>query len=87
MEFKDVTEWMNNVYERKNADYGNSFGETFEEYGLVSSAVRLNDKLKRFKRLIKQEAQVQDESIKDTLLDIANYAVLTLVEMSKRETN
>ena len=87
MEFKEVTEWMNNVYERKNADYGNSFGETFEEYGLVSSAVRLNDKLKRFKRLIKQEAQVQDESIKDTLLDIANYAVLTLVEMSKRATN
>lgn len=87
MEFKEVTEWMNNVYERKNADYGNSFGETFEEYGLVSSAVRLNDKLKRFKRLIKQEAQVQDESIKDTLLDIANYAALTLVEMSKRENN
>ena len=84
MEFKEVTEWMNNVYERKNADYGNSFGETFEEFGLVSSAVRLNDKLKRFKRLIKQEAQVQDESIKDTLLDIANYAVLTLVEMSKK---
>lgn len=87
MEFKEVTEWMNNVYERKNADYGNSFGETFEEFGLVSSAVRLNDKLKRFKRLIKQEAQVQDESIKDTLLDIANYAVLTLVEMSKHETH
>lgn len=87
MEFKEVTEWMNNVYERKNADYGNSFGETFEEYGLVSSAVRLNDKLKRFKRLIKQEAQVQDESIKDTLLDIANYAVLTLVEMSKRKNH
>ena len=87
MEFKEVTEWMNNVYERKNADYGDSFGETFEEYGLVSSAVRLNDKLKRFKRLIKQEAQVQDESIKDTLLDIANYAVLTLVGMSKRENH
>jgi hypothetical protein len=87
MEFREVTEWMNNVYERKNADYGNSFGETFEEYGLVSADIRLNDKFKRFKRLLKNEAQVQEESIKDTLLDIANYAVLTLVEMSKRETH
>ena len=78
---------MNNVYERKNADYGDSFSKTFEEFGLTSSAIRINDKTERFKKLIKQEAQVQDESIKDTLLDIANYAVLTLVEMSKRETN
>lgn len=87
MEFKEVTEWMNNVYERKNADYGDSFSKTFEEFGLTSSAIRINDKTERFKKLIKQEAQVQDESIKDTLLDIANYAVLTLVEMSKRETH
>lgn len=87
MEFKEVTEWMNNVYERKNADYGDSFSKIFEEFGLTSSAIRINDKTERFKKLIKQEAQVQDESIKDTLLDIANYAVLTLVEMSKRETN
>ena len=87
MEFREVTEWMNNVYERKNADYGDSFSKTFEEFGLTSSAIRINDKTERFKKLIKQEAQVQDEIIKDTLLDIANYAVLTLVEMSKRENN
>lgn len=87
MEFKEVIEWMNNVYERKNADYGDSFSKTFEEFGLTSSAIRINDKTERFKKLIKQEAQVPDEMIKDTLLDLANYAVLTLVEMSKRETN
>lgn len=87
MEFKEVTEWMNNVYERKNADYGDSFSKTFEEFGLTSSAIRINDKTERFKKLIKQEVQVPDETIKDTLLDLANYAVLTLVEMSKRENN
>ena len=87
MEFREVTEWMNNVYERKNTDYGDSFSKTFEEFGLTSSAIRINDKTERFKKLIKQEAQVQDETIKDTLLDLANYAVLTLVEMSKRENN
>ena len=85
--FKDVLNEMNVLYEKKNADYGDSFSKTFDEFGLTSSAVRLNDKMERFKKLIKQEAQVKDESIKDTLLDLANYAVLTLVEMSKHEAN
>ena len=84
--FKDVLNEMHEIYERKNADYGNSFSKTFEEFGLTSSAVRLNDKMERFKKLIKQDAQVKDESIRDTLLDLANYAVLTIVEMSKNET-
>ena len=82
--FKDVLNEMHEIYERKNADYGNSFSKTFEEFGLTSSAVRLNDKMERFKKLIKQDAQVKDESIRDTLLDLANYAVLTLMEMSKK---
>ena len=85
--FKDVLNEMNALYEKKNADYGDSFSKTFEEFGLTSSAVRLNDKMERFKKLIKQEAQVKDESIKDTLLDLANYAVLTILEMSKHETH
>ena len=85
--FKDVLNEMNVLYEKKNADYGDSFSKTFDEFGLTSSAVRLNDKMERFKKLIKQEAQVKDESIKDTLLDLANYAVLTIVEMSKHEAN
>lgn len=85
--FKDILNNMNEVYERKNADYGDSFSKTFDEFGLTSSAVRMNDKMERFKKLIKQEAQVKDESIRDTLLDLANYAVLTIVEMSKHETH
>lgn len=85
--FKDVLDKMYEIYEKKNADYGNSFSKTFEEFGLTSAAVRINDKNERFKKLIKQEAQVQDESIEDTLLDLANYSVLTLMELMNRETN
>ena len=85
MNFREITDYMYQIYEKKNADYGDSFSKTFEEFGLTASAIRINDKTERFKKLIKQEAQVQDESIKDTLLDLANYAVLTLMEMSKRE--
>lgn len=82
--FKDILNKMYEIYEKKNADYGDSFSKTFDEFGLTASAIRINDKTERFKKLIKQEAQVQDESIKDTLLDLANYAVLTLMEMSKK---
>lgn len=85
MNFKEITDYMYQIYEKKNADYGDSFSKTFDEFGLTASAIRINDKTERFKKLIKQDAQVQDESIKDTLLDLANYAVLTLMEMSKRE--
>lgn len=84
MNFREITDYMYQVYEKKNADYGDSFSKTFDEFGLTASAIRINDKTERFKKLIKQDAQVQDESIKDTLLDLANYAVLTLMEMSKK---
>lgn len=63
---------------RKNADYGNSFEEQFNEYGLTSVLIRLDDKMKRLKNLQHNEAQV-NESISDTLLDIAGYALLASV--------
>lgn len=85
--FREITDYMYQIYERKNADYGDSFSKTFDEFGLTASAIRINDKNERFKRLIKQEAQVKDESIEDTLLDMANYIVMTLMELSKHETH
>ena len=35
MKFKDITEEMNALYERKNHDYGNSFSETFRKLGII----------------------------------------------------
>ena len=78
---------LNDLYRRKNADYGDSFGKQYAEYGIVSSAIRLEDKFNRFKNLIKNQAQVKDETIEDTLLDLANYAIMTLVELKWREKN
>ena len=87
MEFKEVTEWMNNVYERKNTDYGDSFSKTFEKFGMMAVVVRLYDKVERISQISTNEPQVKEETEKDTLLDIANYAVMALVELSKRENN
>lgn len=76
---------LNSIYEKKNHDYGDSFHKTFVEEGMAMARIRLDDKLNRFKTLSRQgtEQQVNDESIKDTLLDLANYAIMTVLEMEE----
>lgn len=66
------------LHNRKNADYGDSFDKTLDEFGLVASATRMSDKFNRFKSLIKNPAQVSDEKIEDTLIDLASYAMMTI---------
>lgn len=83
--FKQIANGLTELYERKNADYGNSFSKTFEEFGMTSTLVRLSDKLERLKTLSKKEAQVKDESIQDTVMDIAVYAMLTLMELMNKD--
>ena len=70
------------LYERKNHDYGDSFHQTFVEEGMAMARIRLGDKFSRFKTLSRGgEQKVNDESIRDTLIDLANYAIMTVVEM------
>lgn len=73
---------LNALYARKNADYGDSFHKTYVEEGMAMARIRLSDKLERFKRLTKSNEQhVQDESVRDTLIDLANYAIMTVMEI------
>lgn len=76
---------LNELYARKNADYGDSFHDTFVEEGMAMARIRLSDKLNRFKSLTKGDSvqQVNDESVRDTLLDLANYAIMTVIEMDR----
>lgn len=81
---RKICEELNALYERKNHDYGDSFHATFLEEGMAMSRIRLGDKLSRFKTLSKQEARmVDDESLRDTLMDLANYAIMTVLEMDE----
>jgi hypothetical protein len=78
---KEICEKLNNIYKAKNADYGDSFAKVRKELGQTVTLVRLSDKLERLKKLmLKGEQQVVDESIEDTLIDLANYAIMELVE-------
>lgn len=73
---------LNAIYERKNHDYGDSFSKSYREYGMTMPCIRLEDKLNRLKALAKSgDARVADESVRDTLLDLANYAIMTVLEM------
>lgn len=78
---------LNTLYSRKNSDYGDSFHETWLEEGPAMARIRLSDKLQRFKRLTKTdgEQQVHDESIRDTLMDLANYAIMTIIELDREK--
>lgn len=83
---KKLCEELNSTYKAKNKDYGNSFTKTFDEFGYTMSAIRLQDKLERFKKLISSTTQeVKDESIRDTLMDLANYSLMTVMELDKNE--
>lgn len=78
----EICKEMNDLYERKNRDYGDSFSIMFREEGMAMVRIRLGDKYNRFKTLSRgSDAQVKDESIRDTLLDLANYAIMTVIEM------
>lgn len=84
--FEDITIAMRNLYEKKNMDYGNSFAKSFQEWGLSMACIRLDDKLNRLKSFAKkQDMQVTDESVIDTLTDLANYAIMTIMELKEKE--
>lgn len=78
-EFKNITQEMLETYSKKNTDYDDAFTKSLEEDGLLVAKIRLGDKYRRFSALIKQENQVKDESIEDTLLDMASYAIMTVM--------
>lgn len=81
--FRDITNGMYDTFKAKNHDYGNSFAELFKECGMTYAYGHMAEKLKRVKSLMSDEAKVKDESMKDSLLDLANYAILTIMELDK----
>ena|SRR5699024_10240988 len=83
--FRFITEEMVTLYSQKNADYGDAFTESLDEDGLLVSKIRIKDKLKRFSQLIENDALVEDESLRDTLIDLANYTVMTLMWIDDNE--
>ena len=76
---------LNETYRKKNNDYGDSFKKSYDEFGVVSAIVRMSDKMERLKSLTTgTKAEVKDESLEDTILDLCNYGIMTVIEMRNR---
>ena len=78
--FDTICEEIVMLHRKKNKDYDNAADNSYKEFGLVSYVIRLNDKLNRLKSLAKPgvTAEVKDESIEDTLMDLASYAIMAI---------
>ena len=83
--FKEITDKMFETFKAKNHDYGSSFSNLFKECGMTYAYGHMAEKLERVKSLMKDEAKVNGEGMKDSLLDLANYAILTVMEIDKNE--
>lgn len=85
---ENICKQMTDTCRRKNSDYGDSFAKLRTEFD-NAILIRIYDKYSRLKSLksVNKVQQVSDESIKDTLLDLANYCILELVEMEIDERN
>ena len=85
---KQICEEIHSLYTKKNHDYGDSFHITYTEEGMAMPRIRLSDKFNRFKTLSRSNKQeVKDESIRDTLIDLANYSIMTIMEMDREKSN
>ena len=78
--FRSIVNEMADLYEKKNSNYGDSFGQLFEELGPTAGLVPLWNKLHRATSLIKGNKN-NFESLEDTFKDLACYAIMNLIEM------
>lgn len=77
--YESIVNQMKDTCIAKNKDYGTSVQDTYEKFGDISYLVRLHDKWNRINALMKNgKAEVKDESVDDTILDLANYCLLWL---------
>lgn len=97
---KDFIDRLHELYARnveisaaKNADYANDH-DPFQNFRVcealgipaeVGLIVRMSDKLMRTANLISREAKVKDESILDTLSDLANYAMILRMFIEQKD--
>ena len=85
-QFKLLTSEMISTYTRKNRDYGNSFSRMCEEYGHTYPIIHLDEKLARVKSiLLNGDNAVKGETAIDSLLDLACYSLMTIMELQEQQ--
>lgn len=87
---KLLSDMNHETYKQKNNDYGDSFSKVYKRLGIISAVTQIAHKYNRLEELaMGAEQKVHEESIRDTLLDMANYCIMTVMEIDNesREVN
>ena len=80
-QYKAVQTEAIELFQRKNKDYGDAFAN----FGPVGVIVRMGDKINRLSSVTKNQVSlVQNESIRDTLIDLHNYAAMAIMLMDEK---
>ena len=75
-QLKQIQDEARELFSKKNVDYGDAFAT----YGVIGILMRIQDKIQRCLTITKNNISlVDDESFKDTLLDLHNYAAMGLM--------
>ena len=82
--FRQKIEKLAKVYVAKNKDYGDSFTRSLDKRGIIASIVRMEDKMNRIDSLYDKPTTEVDESLVDSLEDLANYAIMTAIWLEKQ---
>ena len=82
--FRQKIEKLAKVYVAKNKDYGDSFTRSLDKRGIIASIVRMEDKMNRIDSLYDKPTTEVDESLVDSLEDLANYAIMTAMWLEKQ---
>jgi hypothetical protein len=81
-QFKKVQDEAFEFFNKKNTDYGDSFAD----YGVIGILVRMGDKVKRYMSVSKKGISlVNDEALRDTLIDLHNYSAMAIMLMDENE--
>lgn len=84
--FREIATSLADLYEKKNHNYGDSFGKLYRDLGPVAGLVPLHNKLDRATSLIKGDTN-HFESLEDTLRDLASYSIMNLIELEEARKN
>lgn len=83
--FKQIVNQMADLYEKKNKNYGDSFGKLYNDLGPIAGLVPLHNKLDRATNLVRG-GENNFESLEDTFKDLACYAIMNLIEIINAKT-
>lgn len=81
-QMNEIQQTAMELFKKKNIDYGDAFAK----YGVIGVLMRIEDKIQRSLSITKNGVNlINDEGIKDTLLDLHNYAAMALMLLNENK--